>query len=293
MEPSLPPALRPDAHKGEAGRALCVAGQRTMPGAAVLVARAAQRGGAGLVTIACVSPELLTVLPCAAPEAVLADLGAVELSALLGGSDRARPHATLFGPGLGTGERAHALLRDWLRAPSDAPRVLDADGLNLLHGEPERLLDLEGPCVLTPHPGEAARLLGRPVPRDDEGRRACAEELARRSGAVVVLKGAGTLVVDGERRHRNSTGNPGMATAGSGDVLAGLLVAYLARATVAGTLGNGFEEAVAAVHVHGLAGDLAARRLGRRALIASDLVAELPAAQRSLDEDAGARDAGE
>ncbi|HED66478.1 MAG TPA: NAD(P)H-hydrate dehydratase [Planctomycetes bacterium] len=285
MDISLPPALAEDAHKGDAGRALCVAGRRTMSGAAVLVARAAQRAGAGLVTMACIDPELLTVLPVAAPEAVLSDLCEGSLARAV---DHAAPHALLFGPGIARDRRAAELLEEWLGTGPGLVRVLDADGLNGLEGEPERLQAAAGPCIMTPHPGEAARLLGRTVARDEEGRRAAALELARRSGAVVVLKGSGTLVTDGARIHLVTTGNPGMATAGSGDVLSGILVAYLARtAAVGGAARDGFDSAVAAAHVHGLAGDLAAARLGRRALIASDLVDSLPEAQTMLDAGSG------
>ena len=182
------------------------------------------------------------------------------------------PHALLIGPGIGDDERARDIVGRFLEACPGVPRVLDADALNALRGEPEVLASAAGPVVITPHPGEAGRLLGRPVPSDSDGRAAAARELQRRSGAVVVLKGAATVVYDGERSYVNDTGNPGLATAGSGDVLAGILVAYLARLAP-------FEAACAAVRIHGLAGDLAAERLGEAALVASDLIAELPAAQ--------------
>jgi len=268
----LPAPLARDAHKGDAGRVLCIVGCRTMPGAAILVARAAQRAGAGLVTVGCLDRELMQLVPVAAPEAVLLDLHDSRGSHDLGGISARDPRALLIGPGIGDDERARAVVGEFLEACPGIPRVLDADALNALRGEPEALLDAAGPVVITPHPGEASRLLGRPVPSDSDGRGAAARELQRSSGAVVVLKGAGTVVCDGERSFVNDTGNPGMATAGSGDVLAGILVAYLARL-------EPFEAACAAVLVHGLAGDLAAERLGEAAVIASDLIDELPAAQ--------------
>jgi len=268
--PEPPGPLPRAAHKGDAGRVLCLAGSRTMPGAALLVARAAQRAGAGLVIVGCLDRELMALVPLAAPEAVLLDLSASFAAQRLAERE---PHALLAGPGLRDVERTRAVVEQVLEACPGIPRILDADALNALRGEPERLRSSAGPVVITPHPGEAGRLLGRSIPPDGEGRERAAHELQRRSGAVVVLKGAGTVVCDGDRTYVNTTGNPGLATAGSGDVLAGILVAYLAR------LGP-HEAATAAVHVHGRAGDLAAERLGEAAVVASDLIAELPAAQR-------------
>lgn len=287
--PAMPPRLAEDGHKGDAGRLLLVAGSRWMPGAALLAARAAQRGGAGWVAVAAFDGVLDTLLPLAAPEAVLVPLHAAEGRAgdgpkrtLVAELVHAQSRARAIGPGLGMEPRARGLVEAALSL--GGPAVLDADGLNAYQGRPEQLRVLAGPLVLTPHPGEAARLLGRPVPRDREGRLAAALELARTTGAVVVLKGAGTVVAEvrgGEPRHWvNTTGNPGMATAGSGDVLAGLLGAYLCR------LGPGFDAfaaAAAAVWVHGSAGDLAAARLGQRALCASDLLDHLGPAQLALD----------
>jgi len=281
--PALPPRLAPDAHKGDAGRVLCVAGSAAMPGAALLAARAAQRAGAGLVAVGCLDAALLLLVPAAAPEAVLVDLTeSFELRGNVRSSARERlfaraPHAVLVGPGLGDDARTRAVLALVLEACT-VPLVLDADALNALDGEPERLRAARAPVVITPHPGEAARLLGREVAGDAAGRRAAALELARRSGAVVCLKGRGTVVAGGESALVNATGNAGMATAGAGDVLSGILVAYLALVRGASTW-TPFAAAASAVHVHGLAGDLAAERVGERALIASDLVEELAGAQ--------------
>lgn len=288
--PRPPPRLARTAHKGDAGRVLCLAGSATMPGAAILCARAAQRAGAGLVAVGCLDALLATVLPPAAPEAVLLDLcEAFELGGRVrpGAAERlaARaPHAVLVGPGLGDDARTRALLALVL-ATFEVPLVLDADALNALEGEPERLRAARAPLVLTPHPGEAARLLGRALPMDDAGRAAAARELAARSGASVCLKGHGTVVAEpGGATWRNPSGNPGMATAGAGDVLAGILVAYLALVRAgADPAWTPAAAARAAVYVHGLAGDLAAEARGERALIASDLVEALPAAQRRFE----------
>jgi len=289
-----PPRLSEDAHKRDAGCVLCVAGSETMPGAALLVARSAQRAGAGLVAMGCLDASLMLVLPAAAPEAVLVDLTEVferrgRSRPEAAGRLRARePHAVLVGPGLGDDGRTREVLRVVLET-FELPLLLDADALNALDGEPERLQALKGPVVITPHPGEAARLLKKSVPRDGAGRVATARELAQRSGAVVCLKGHATVVAlsraGEERVFVNSSGNAGMATAGSGDVLAGILVAYLAAVQAAGDPSwTPLAAASCAVYVHGLAGDLAARQLGRRALIASDLIACLPEAQRQMEE---------
>lgn len=284
------PALPVDAHKGTAGRVLCVVGSRTMPGAAILVARAAQRAGAGLVCVGALDAELFLTLPVAAPEAVLVDLTAAFPTdgAPSAGAERrllARdPHARLVGPGIGDDGRAREVVARALEG-NGRPLVIDADGLNALDGRPERLAERpEEPgsaLVITPHPGEAERLLGAPVPRDDAGRRAAAATLAGRARAICVLKGHGTVVSDGERSWCCATGNPGMATAGAGDVLAGILVAYLALAERPfAPHFSAWDATRLAVHVHGLAGDLAARELGARALVASDLVRFLATAQR-------------
>jgi hydroxyethylthiazole kinase-like uncharacterized protein yjeF len=289
--PRPPPRLAADAHKGDAGRVLCLAGSESMPGAAILCARAAQRAGAGLVAAGCLDAVLLGALPVAAPEAVLVDLTEkFEHNGRVHGGAAERllarsPHAVLLGPGLGDDARTRALLSLAL-ATREVPMALDADGLNALDGEPERLRGSRAPLVLTPHPGEAERLLHRSIPREVGARASAARELAESSGAIVCLKGHGTVVVEpGGEVWVNGTGNPGMATAGAGDVLSGILVAYLALVrSLPGQDWTPLAAARAAVHVHGMAGDLAAERLGERGLVASDLVDELPAAQRRFEQ---------
>lgn len=254
-------------------------GSADMPGAAVLAARAAQRAGAGLVAVACLDESLKRIVPCAAPEAVLVDATRDPLAALRGRTDDAR----IVGPGLGASERTRALCRGLFADAVEGGWVVDADALNVLDGDVEILKTRRGPMILTPHPGEASRLLRRSVPRDEAGRTAAAREISRRAGAVCCLKGHRTVVVEGERVYVNETGNPGMASAGAGDVLAGILGAYLAACrTRPDPEWTPFAAACSAVHVHGLAGDLAAAEVGRRGLIASDLVRFLPAAQARL-----------
>lgn len=281
--PQAIPGLAADAHKGEAGRVLCVCGSRLMPGAAILSVRAAQRAGAGLVSLAALDPELLSLLPLAAPEAVLLDWSSGELarSPLSARLALREDHARLVGPGMGLCARTRSVQAELTADAFGGPLLLDADALNALEGEPERLSRRGAFTVITPHPGEAARLLGRQVPGDEPGRIAAALELSRRSCATVVLKGRRSVIAQGPSVFVNTTGNPGMATAGSGDVLAGIMVAYLAASSaVARDDFTPLDAVRAAVHVHGLAGDLAAETMGARAMIASDLIIFLPTAQR-------------
>jgi NAD(P)H-hydrate epimerase len=252
--------LRPRAaaaHKGDFGTVLVVAGSEAMLGAAVLCASGALRGGAGLVQVA-LPAALQPLLPIAVPGAVTSSR---QTAALQGAVSKAT--AIVAGPGLGATAATRLLVRAILRS-SRVPVVLDADALNVL-APLEARPKSRSALVLTPHPGEAGRLLGSDSRRVQADRTGAVQALCKRSGAVVVLKGAGTLVCDGTRCYTNRTGNPGMATGGSGDVLAGLLGALLAQGLLP------FEAACLAVHTHGRAGDLAARNLGQRGLLAADL----------------------
>lgn len=254
------PARAPDGHKGSYGTVLVVAGSASMLGAAVLAATAALRGGAGLVQVS-LPPRLQSLLPLAVPCATTLGRGRDLLAAL------ARAAAVVVGPGLGAGPTTRRLVAEVLRA-ARGPVVVDADALNVLAPLPPAAAGRSrlGPnVVLTPHPGEAGRLLGTSAAEVQTDRRAALAALCARSGAVVVLKGHGTLVGDGARCFTNRTGNPGMATGGSGDVLAGLLAALLAQGL------SPFDAARLAAHVHGKAGDRVARRLGGVGLLASDL----------------------
>ena len=279
--PRPPPTLPRDAHKGLAGRVTLFCGSRSMPGAAVLCARAAQRAGAGLVRVVCGAPSLPVALPIAAPEAILYEAlpwSAARARSWLRALEAAGDHARLAGPGLGNTRTTRALVERLLDDPT--PLVLDADALNALGHDLELLRRRPAPTVLTPHPGEAERLLGRPIPRTPAGRIEAAREISERSAAIVCLKGSGTVVAGEERVYVNGTGNPGMATAGAGDVLAGILVAYLAAcSTGLDPDWTPYDAAASAVRVHGLAGDLAAKVRGERGLVASDLVEFLPMAQ--------------
>jgi len=267
------------ANKGAFGRVLVVAGSRGMAGAAVLCGSAALRGGAGLVRVAVpegILPIVAAGNPCCMTAPLpeddagrLAAAAAPALFALIEASS-----AIAIGPGLGQGPALTDLVLALL-AGTPRPVVLDADGINAVRHAPERLRGRPGPLILTPHPGEFARLLGVDVPTVQAQRQTLAVRFAADHGVVLVLKGHGTIVTDGRRLFINGTGNPGMATGGTGDVLTGLIAALV---------GQGLEPFAAAqlgVHWHGLAGDLARDELGELSLIASDLLAYLPKAIRT------------
>ncbi|MEE8106879.1 MAG: NAD(P)H-hydrate dehydratase [Planctomycetota bacterium] len=265
--------LKRDAHKRDRGRVLVVAGSVRMSGAARLAGWGALRGGAGLVTVATpaeVQPLVAADLPCAMTVPLQSRKGVLGAAAAVAAREAAEnADAIVIGPGLTTG--VAAFLRRFLKGLSQ-PIVLDADALTLL-AEHEELRNAGGEArVLTPHPGEAARILHREIPRAKVGRLEAATDIAEMCGAVCVLKGAGTIVCDGDRWYHNRTGNPGMATGGTGDVLAGLIGALLARG------GDPLTAAVQGVWIHGRAGDLASAAIGENSMIATDLVANLPAA---------------
>ena len=250
-----------DAHKGTSGRVLVVGGGAGMPGAARLAGEAALRVGAGLVSVAGDPGNLLAVTGTR-PEIIYLPTPAAGIDVALRAAD-----VVAIGPGLGTAEWGARLWSEFLRV-SPARAVVDADALNLLAREPVKL---PADWVLTPHPGEAGRLLGSDAGAVQSDRLGAVRELNVRFGATAVLKGAGTLVAcggDAQALYICERGNPGMATAGMGDVLTGV---------IAGLVAQGIDPAQAArlgVLVHALAGDSAAQG-GQRGLIASDVIAEL------------------
>ncbi|HEX5306299.1 MAG TPA: NAD(P)H-hydrate dehydratase [Dyella sp.] len=259
LQPGQLPPRRRVAHKGDHGHLLVIGGDHGMAGAIRLCGEAALRAGAGLVSVATHEAHV-SALNAGRPELMAHGVnGPQALAPLIERAD-----VLAVGPGLGQGAWGHAL---WLTAlDSDLPLVLDADGLNLLAREPRRF---ERAVVLTPHPGEAARLLGAEIASVQADRFAAARELARRHGAVVVLKGAGSLIAHPDARLAVCPwGNPGMAAAGMGDVLTGVIAALLAQGATA------WEAACLGVGLHARAGDVAAEA-GERGLLASDLFAPL------------------
>jgi NAD(P)H-hydrate epimerase len=275
------PARPADAHKGSFGHTLIVAGGRGMAGAMILAARASVQAGAGLTTVA-LPAGLADALAAGCPEAMSIPLpetadGALALESAEGLAEAARARTvTAIGPGLGRHPETAELVRR-LALAVERPLVLDADALNAFEGRIDELARRRAPTVLTPHPGEAARLLGREVAEVQSDRLAAVREAAARSGAVVALKGRSTIVAspDGEA-WINTTGNPGMASGGAGDVLTGVVAARLAQGD------DPAFAAVLSVHLHGLAGDLALARLGGPAVPAGELLASWREAWRSL-----------
>lgn len=265
--------LPADAHKGDRGRVLVVAGSLRMSGAARLAAWGALRGGAGLVTVAV--PDVIQAivaadLPCAMTLPLASRKGGFAAAGgLTARKFAAEVDAVVLGPGITT--EVMPFVRRFLRG-LETPIVLDADALNLIAEDPKLLATTPAVRVLTPHPGEAERLLGDAPGKTRDARVKAAAELSDRFHCVAVLKGAGTVVCDGDRYFVNKTGGPGLATGGTGDVLTGVIAARLARGA------EPFPAAAQAVHVHGRAGDLAAAAVGPHSTIATDVVANLGAA---------------
>ena len=271
----LEPRAR-DGHKGRYGTVLVIAGGRGMAGAAALCGASALRSGAGLVRVA-TSAEAQPVVASFEPSYMTYPLPAQDEGLIDFARSRPmlpglleRADVVAVGPGLGQSEDLRGLVR-FLIEECDRPLVLDADGLNLLAGQSDLLAGRKHPLVLTPHPGEFARLTGKDVATVLGDRVRHAAELASTSDQlVVVLKGAGTIVTDGKRYFTNTTGNPGMATGGSGDVLTGVIAALIGQKLPA------FEAAQLGVFVHGLAGDIARDHHGEIGMIAGDIVDSLP-----------------
>jgi len=263
LAPLFPRRAR-DAHKGSYGHVLCIGGSKGFSGAVTMAIRAALRSGAGLVS-AFVPESIHTLVASAVPEAMVH-------STLPDG----KWSAVLAGPGMGrtatTREQVLHLLEQ-----STVPVILDADAITVLSDQFDAIAKAKGPVIVTPHPGEFAALFGLKVDEVQEDRIGMAGMAAARLNATVVLKGAGTIVVSPDQRTAiNMTGNPGMASGGSGDVLSGI---------IAGLAGQGlapFDAACAAVWLHGQAGDLAAAEKSQSSLIASDLIEKLPEAFRSV-----------
>ncbi len=273
------PRRRRGAHKGDFGHVLVVAGSVGKAGAAVLAAGGALRSGCGLVTVATPGP-CLAIVAAARAEAMTEALpvnasGSLDEAGLACLLDLAAARdAVVLGPGLGQDPGTRALVRAFARE-CPVPLVIDADGLNALAGDLEALRR-EVPTILTPHPGEMGRLTGLPVADVQKARPEVAVGLAKRTGAIVVLKGERTIVAEPMGRAAvAAVGNPGLATGGTGDVLAGVVGSLLARH-------GALLSATAGVLVHGRAGDIAARARGEEGLTAGDVVDALPAAIESL-----------
>jgi NAD(P)H-hydrate epimerase len=280
------PRRDPAAHKGTFGHVLVIGGAMGKTGAAALAAMAALRAGAGLVTVATAAPAL-PLVAAVRPELMTEPLeeagGALAAAAVERALELAEARdAVVLGPGLGLTEQTRRFVRAF--APRcTVPLIVDADGLNAFtaQGTAPAALDLlrrTAATVITPHPGEMARLAGLQTADVQARRLETARQMAGRTGAVVALKGQRTVIArpDGLAAV-NPTGNPGMATGGTGDVLSGMVGALLARGC------DAWLATTAAVFAHGRAGDRAASRLGQESLVAGDVVDALPEALRGLE----------
>ena len=280
----------PESHKGNFGHVLVLAGSVGKTGAAALAANAALRAGAGLVTVA--TPK--SAMPIVAAHAMEymteplpeTEAGTISLGALDRLDELVKGKTVLaVGPGLGQAPGTAECIRTAVNK-YDLPLVLDADGLNAFAGCAESLrpksLAFNSPTILTPHPGEMARLTGKSTAKILAARIETTREFAERQGHVLVLKGFRTLVASPDGQvYVNPTGNPGMATGGTGDVLTGLIAGLLAEFPFRPAALT----AVAGVYLHGLAGDIAARELGEASMMAGDMLDRLPRAFLSLVED--------
>ncbi len=257
-----------DIHKGDCGRVLLICGSEEMAGAAVFATKAAIKSGSGLV-YTCTDRKIFPVLQISVPEGICKSWDKVK-------DDFTQYDSIAIGPGLGTSEETAAILT---RVLSDykGPVVIDADGLNAVAGDPflQNLVEkTEAKVIMTPHVGEARRLLNGKAP---ESREEMTAALMDKYQAIIVMKGADTIVALSEREaYINTTGNPGMATAGSGDVLTGVI------ASLAGQRLTPEDAARAGVFVHGLAGDLAAEHFGEYGLTASDIADFVPFALKEM-----------
>ena len=264
----LLPRRARDTHKGDYGKILLLCGSRGFTGAAALAARGALRTGAGLVYLAV--PESIyaieavkltepVVLPLPEADGMLCEASLAKIGELLPKMD-----AVLFGSGSGIGPGTEKVL-EFLLKNAECPLVLDADGITLAARHKDILRDRLAPTILTPHDGEFARLKPIDAPRPEQ-----TMAMARELGAVLLRKGHRTLITDGCSCWENQTGNPGMATGGSGDVLSGIILSLLGQGL------SPMEAAAAGAWLHGAAGDLAAERLGEYGMLPGDLVEELP-----------------
>jgi len=272
------PKLKPrvvDAHKGDFGKVCIIAGSMGMSGAGALAGRAALRSGAGLVRVATpksVLPIIASIEPSFTTIALAEDsVGRISTKAVNTILNAASENDALaFGPGIGVSGELQSVLQSLLEE-KQLRLIIDADGLNNLARMKDWSARLKAKLILTPHPGEMKRLWSglfrEQLPSE---RKQQAAQLAQRTKTVVALKGAGTVVTDGEKIYINKTGNAGMATAGSGDVLTGVITALMGQGL------SNFDATVLGVYIHGLAGDIAADRIGQVSLMATDIIDALP-----------------
>ena len=275
------PKRQPDTHKGDFGHVLVVAGSLGYTGAAYLASQAALLAGAGLVTLA-IGKSLHGILASKLVEVMVkpffetrdASLSLMALKELLAFSEKCSVVA--LGPGISQNKETQELVRN-LITKLDKPVVLDADGINAMAGHVDLLKSAKSGLILTPHPGEMSRLTGKDISEIQKDRNNVAIGFAREYNTVLVLKGHETIVADPAGQiFVNTTGNAGMASGGSGDVLTGMIAAFVAQGCTP------FDAAVLGAYFHGLAGDIAAKEKGLLSLIATGLLNKLPEVLKAL-----------
>lgn len=276
------PKRSPDTHKGNYGRVLILAGSAGFTGAAALTAMGALRSGAGLVTLG-IPESLNPIMEVKLTEAMTMPLPetpvhTLSLNALPVIIERINEFdAIAVGPGLSNNKEIYTIVKGVIKN-CKKPIVIDADGLNVLAGAAEVLKNAKSPIIITPHPGEMARLMNTTTSEIQGNRIEIAKKAASELKSIVILKGARSLIAHPDGRLAvNLTGNPGMATGGSGDVLTGILAGLLAQGL------SPYDAAVAGVYLHGLAGDFAAKKHSQRGLVAGDILSELPGVLKVLE----------
>lgn len=279
----FPPKRERDAHKGSFGSVLVIAGSSSMRGAAAFAVQGALRTGAGLVRLVSVEKCIDTV-SVLAPEATYIEAESDDYGYMLFDSSKdailealKKSDSVVIGPGMGVTNDTAEILRLVVQN-AEVPVIIDADGINCIADDIEILMNRKSELIITPHPGEMARLLQCETQMINDNRVTVAEKYAEKYGITVVLKGAGTLVADANNTAANHTGNPGMSRGGSGDILAGMIGSIAAQGY------SPFDAASAGVYMHGLAGDAAAEKLGQEAMLPRDIVASVSDAFRILKE---------
>lgn len=280
----FPPKRESDAHKGIFGTVLVISGSNSMRGAAAFAALGALRSGAGLVKVASV-PRCIDTVSVLAPEATYVELNC-DSNGFMVFDERAKElltdsmkksTAVVIGSGMGVTEETKELLR-FVVSNSFCPVIIDADGINCIAEDIEILVNRKSEVILTPHPGEMARLLNCDTESINENRIMVAEKYAEKHGVTVVLKGAGTIISDKFNTAANHTGNAGMSRGGSGDILSGIIGSAVAQGF------SPYDAACAGVYMHGLAGDSAAKKYGQEAMLPRDIIDCLSDAFRTLKE---------
>ncbi|HOL22483.1 MAG TPA: NAD(P)H-hydrate dehydratase [bacterium] len=275
---------RKDTHKGDYGHLFILGGSPGLTGAVCLAGMAAIRSGCGLVTIGIpeglndiIEIKLTEVMSLPLPQTEKRTFSEEAISPALKFIDN-RSDAVLIGPGISTETKETCKFVENIVEHTEKPLIIDADAIKIISANLDILKKSKSRgIILTPHPGEMSYITGMEIKEIQKNREKTAEEFAKKYNVILILKGYRTVITDGKETHINLTGNPGMATAGSGDVLAGIIGSLLAQGDTA------IESARYGVYIHGLAGDLAAKEKGETSLIASDIIEQLPAVFRFLD----------